>query len=229
MTTKEALPDTRSRLAEAFETRGKAIADQARIQEAIAGLKRSGSPKHERLRELNEQYGNAAADLELGTGTQEAVDAIEKERTAVAGELKNTIETIRALERKSEVAQEVVKDAKLALARELEGIAWPVFDEISREAVDHFTRFLDAVRRRCQLAATVTEAYRTAGEMREPMDESSVERAKFLGEFNLNGEGLADLLPQYSLKLSSGLGFLPTGSLQLTESALLALAEAATE
>jgi hypothetical protein len=232
MTKKTAENDTvapKTPLATAFEVRDAACAALARIDQTIAQLGRTYEANRTLLGELSAKLGAASASVLLDGGDQATVDALaEQQRVAVAADLRDAA-TVKALVARRAAVAEAVKEARLSIAEELSAISWPTWDEYSKEAIDHFSRFLDCVRLRCQLAATVTATYRSAGETREPFNEESVERAKFLGEFGLTAEGLADLVPKAQLKLTqTGLGFLPTGSIQLlSESDLLALAEAA--
>jgi hypothetical protein len=229
MTNQEAKSDTRSRLAEAFEQRDAAVADLDRILGAISKTKQAIKSKTAELASLSERLDVVNAAVALGEASADDAIAIEQTLTQAKEEGRRLVGMAKGLVARRDEQGEHVKEAKLVVAREVEATAWPAFHEASRQAVDHFTRFLDAVRQRCQLAATVAGAYQDAGMMLDPLDGSSVSRAKFLGEFNLNGEGLADLIPKSQLKMTqSGLGFLPSGSIQLlTETELLALAEAA--
>lgn len=140
---------------------------------------------------------NAAALLDGGP-LDDAKELHAKGRQAFADAQLGLDTAKEVLKRRDEVDARITAQ-KLAIAREVENIAFPEWNRLSADAHKHYVNFLEAVRSRLVLAATCTRYFEKAGVRKEPFDENSRPRNRFAGEFGCSENGLLDLAARFGL------------------------------
>ena len=174
-----------------------------RIALAISNVDTTVTARKAEIVDLEKRAAAANISALLDGGSSAVLaDLAEQRRIAIdASALADNTRT--ALSARLTEAREAATEARRNVAAYVEGMAWPVWHNITNEAIQAFDRFLALHSQRMVLAATVTDLYRRSGVIREIFRETELPTFRFENTGTLGDLGLAELAPKHFLTLRS--------------------------
>lgn len=178
-------------------------AERQRIAFVLSELETKTAEYHRLMNDFGAQAAAANAAALLDGGSQEAAKELHEKGRLAFADAQLALDTAKqVLKRRDEVDSRITAQ-NLAIAREVESLAFPEWNRLSADAHKHYVNFLEAVRSRLLLAATCTRYFEKAGVRKEPFDENSRPRMRFSCEFGCGDNGLLDLAARLGLVQTS--------------------------